>query len=192
MFWNMLEQQREERRACVEGSAAVKEQKEKYIHGFNWKLQCVCVSVCVYGSVNVQRGILLHLMLTECRERVTQPSTFVKPRSTTASLCNFSQLRVNWNQYFRFLAFPHFLPRHRSPAVYSLPVLVSVSYSLTPESDSSLTDSRLITASVEATMTACNLNHTLTHRFLMGGLMRVVQRLITNVEEKRKKNVTRM
>lgn len=35
MFWNMLAQQGGERRGCVEGSAAIKEQKEKHIHGFN-------------------------------------------------------------------------------------------------------------------------------------------------------------
>lgn len=65
------------------------------------------------------------------------------------------------------------------PLLYTLPVLASLSSSLTPESDGSPTDDRLITASVETVMTACNLNHTL-------GLMLPVQWLIINVEERRK------
>lgn len=72
------------------------------------------------------------------------------------------------------------------PLLYTLPVLVSLSSSLTPESDGSPTDDRLIAASVETMMTACNLNHTLRRRFIMGGLMLPVQWLIINVEERRK------
>lgn len=47
----MLEQKGGERRRCVEGSAAVKAQKEKYIHCFDCKLQympvCVRLRVCM-------------------------------------------------------------------------------------------------------------------------------------------------
>lgn len=103
-----------------------------------------------------------------------------------AALCNSSQLKVNGNllEYFSFLAFPQMSDPFIYPPLYTLPVLVSVSSSLTPESDGSLTDYRLITASVEATMTACNLNHTLGRRFVMGSLKLLVSVLIIRVEER--------
>lgn len=106
--------------------------------------------------------------------------------SSIAALCNSSQLKVNLLEYFSFLAFPQMSDPFINPSLYTLPVLVSVSSSLTPESDGSLTDYRLITASVEATMTACNLNHTLGRRFVMGNLKLLVSGLIRNVEERRK------